>query len=68
LLNVALKFLVAIVEAVMAFLLLIGLISLWGTISLSQSLASDINDLAWVDLKIEKVLPKPSGTLLKAEG
>ena len=66
--NTALKVLVAIVGIAMAFLLLIGVITLWGLINLSHSSASDIEDLAWVNLKIEKVMPKSTSTLLKAQG
>jgi hypothetical protein len=66
--NIALKLIAWLVGVAMALWLLIGLTSLWGAINLSRSSPSDMGDLAWVSVKIQKVTPKTTSTLLKAEG
>ena len=66
--KIALKIFAWTVGIAMAFVLLVGLTSLWGAISLSRSSPSDVGDLVWVDITIQKVTPKATSTLLKAEG
>ena len=51
----------------MAFLLLLGSFILWGALELSRSSPSDIGDLAWINIRVQKVTPKSENTLIKSE-
>ena len=66
--NSLLKIAAWVVGAAMAFVLLIGVTSLYGAINLSRSAPSEMGDLTWVSVKIQMVTPKTTSTLLKADG
>ena len=66
--KIAIKIFAGIFGVAMGLWLLVGLITLWGAISLSKTSPSDSDDVAWVAVKVQKITAKPTSTLLKAEG